>query len=646
MTKFLKSLRPLENSSFRRALSSLISKDICITDLPQELRDTKALIYSPKTNNFIASEKNQLNGYRVVEGLVKSSQDLIKLYAESKKDIRANKIHSSSYPVENLIEKFDDDSYSKFVEKLHPTAAEILRLRKEKENIRYYNSSIPRSDLGLTGKDYDDAVRNLSRAMHFLPFLENIGNYREKQELLNNFLPSSSSDPIKSLNQYLKTPYASLSFFRRIGNMQPHLIKTLHDFVYEGIVDENKPDKDKVDKELYGKRISEVPIATSLNSDVHNALKYFMNFCYGNDFFTKKAKQAMFDAIVDGSENWIKNEKAISSENFESSIDEYLSSAATQLILPSYIEKFNERVNTINQTKFFISDKKEYFPDKYEHWLVKYAIKEITSFLQDSLIKDTPERIYENAKEYENRASKINASRPLYMERLKKMEESQQTNFEWSKAFEDCEIDGVKFRCLVNELELKKETDHLHHCTSGYGPRCRAGIRHIVSGTVEETGERFTLRFSSEGNNKFKNDETVTENDKGKRKELSKKANEAIQILCKKIESKEITLNPVFGNLNKDFTISDAIGFDLTSKTQQEDLFQAYNAHPILPTTATSLENFKEEIGLESFLNKVLDEHIKLLSENGKAPPPKVAKAIGYGLKGPRESCGSLDRCD
>ena len=176
-----------------------------------------------------------------------------------------------------------------------------------------------------------------------------------------------------------------------------------------------------------------------------------------------------------------------------------------------------------------------------------------------------PEQIYEYAKEYDNKASGINNSKPLFVKRMEGLGEGKQLESGWFKAFENCEINGVQFRCLVNEKELKEEADYLHHCAAGYGPRCRDGIRHIVSGTVSETGERFTLRFSSCGG-KIVFDEAVTIIDNGKRDILSKEAEGAVETLLEKINSQEIKLSPVFGSLNKDFTISDTAGFDITNK--------------------------------------------------------------------------------
>lgn len=620
------------NHNLLRRFLSTSTKDFCMKNLPSNF-NIKSLIYCAKTNEFLALGKdNKLNSYRLGSNVGEvSPEKLVKIYGNYQKNTISNNEIFSAYSIEKLSKEFDEDLYLEFVEELHPCAVEIHRIRQNRENISFYNHSIPSSHLNLEIKDYDDAVRSLSKAIHFLPLLSRIINddHQKGQKLLHNFLPSSQIDPITSLNNYLETPHASPSFFKRVGNMHKSLIKEMYDFIYSDIVDANGI----VDNRLYGKKIINIPKATAISANRHDSLKSILMAFHGNNFFSKNAKHQMFEAIAYENE-WCKNKETILLNDFESSIGEYLSAISLQLILPSYIDKFNDKVAAINFNK-----NKQSFPDKYDHWFVKYITKEISSFLQDSFIKDSPRKIYEYSKEYENKASHINMFRPLVVQNSQDKQSPQ-----WSKAFEDCQINNVAFRCLTNERELKEEADNLYHCAAGYGPRCRAGIRHVVSAIVKETGERFTLRFSTNHKDQFYYDEVVTKKDeKGERESLSAQGQDAIQTLINKIASKEIRLNPVFGNINKDFTISDAVGFDITNKTQQEDLFHMINSHPILPTMATNFEDFKAEIGLETFLNKVLDRHIILLSENKYSPPPVIAAAIGYAIKGPREGCGYLD---
>lgn len=626
MVKHLRLLGNAYNMT-RRSLS------YCITDLPENL-NVKAFIYSSETKNFVALEDGKLSGYRVGRNLGEiNPKKLITLFDEYKKNrFHSRNIFNASFSIEMLFQEFDQKSYLEFIEKLNQSAVKTLKIKQNRKNIAFYNHSIPSSNLNLEGKDYDDATRILSKTIYFLPFIKEIIDYdpKEGEKILNNFLPSSQVNPVKSLNDYLKTPYATDSFYKRIGGMRIHLIKEMHDFVFHGIVDENGV----VDNQLYENRIVNIPIANSANKDTHDSLKVILNIFNQNKFFTKKARQAMFDATSYKNE-WIRNKEVILLNDFEPLIKEYLSSIALYLILPSYIEKFSGEFSAVN----FNGDK--LFPDKYDHWFVKYVIKEISLFLQDALIQDVPRKIYEYSKEYENKSSKINSYGSLFIENL----EDKKSIPQWHKAFEDHEINGVKFCCLVNEQELKEEANYVNHCASGYGLRCLDGIRHVVSGVVEESGERFTLRFSTNSKNRFFYDECVTEkNEIGERKFLSEKAENSIQILLKKIESREITLNPIFGNINKDFTIADAIGFDFTNKKQQEDLFQSFNSYAILPTTSTNFEDFKTEIGLDEFLNKVISQHVELLSENSQNPPSTITFPFGcYSLKGPRESCGYLD---
>lgn len=626
MTKHFRFLGNAYNP-MRRVLSN------CITNLPMNL-NVKALIYSLETKNFVALEGDKLFCYRIGNNLDElNPQKLITLFDEYNKNrLHSRNIFNTSFAIERLFQEFDQESYLEFVAKLNKVAVEILKIKQNRNNIAFYNHSIPSKNLNLEGKDYETAVRSLSKAIYFLPFLKEIIDYdpKEGQRILNNFLPSSKVDPIKSLNDYLKTPYAPPSFYRRVGNMRMHLIKEMHDFVFHGIVNINGA----VDNQLYENRIVNIPIANSVNKDAHDSLKEIIKIFNQNKFFTKKAKQEMLEAVAYKNE-WNKNKEVILLNDFEPLIKEYIFAIALRLILPSYIEKFNEKF-TISFNK---TDKP--FPDKYDHWFVKYIIKEISSFLQDTLIKDAPRKIYEYSKKYENKSSKINSRGLLLIENL----DDQKPVLHWHKAFEDYEINGVKFRCLVNEKELREEASYVNHCAAGYGPRCLEGIRHVVSGIVEESGERFTLRFSTNGKDRFVYDEYVAEkNETGERKFLSQEAKNSIQILLENIESRKIVLNPIFGNLNKNLTIIDVIGFDFTNKQQQEDLFQEFNTYNTLPTIATSLEDFKIEIGLDEFLNKVIDQHNTLLLENSQNPPSTIALSIGYKpLKGPRESCGYLD---
>jgi len=633
MKRSFRSLTPLAQNLTR----SLSSTNNCITDLPPNLK-TKALIYSSKEGQFVALGKdNKIAAYRTSSSLLESQEDFVKAYTKHTKEPNFdNKIFSANFPsIEEICQGFDEDSWLEFMKKLHPSAVSILKIdEKNRKNIRSYNHAIPSSGLALQGDEYDCAVRNFSKAIHFLPFLEKIinGNPEGGKKLLDSFLPSSELDPAKSLIDYLKTPHAKRSFFKRVGDMHPHLIKEFHDLIFNGIVDENGV----VDKKLYGERISVIPIPNKLDEERHNSLKRFVDFCFTNGFFTKKAKQEMFDEVIKNDGDWVKNTEVVLSKNFKSLMDEYLSSMALNLILPTYIEKFNEKAD------ISLDKSCQHFPDKYDHWSTKYVLKEITTFLQDAMIRGMPEQIYEYAKEYDNKASGINNSKPLFVKRMEELGEGKQLESGWFKAFENCEINGVQFRCLVNEKELKEEADYLHHCAAGYGPRCRDGIRHIVSGTASETGERFTLRFSS-GGGKIVFDEAVTIINNGKRDILSKEAEGAIKTLLEKIKSQEIKLSPVFGSLNKDFTISDTAGFDITNKDEHAALFQAYNSLSLIPIKTKSLEDFNREIGLEDFLNKTIESHIKL-NLRSLTPPSSIGNAIADNLhKGPREGGGILD---
>lgn len=637
---------PYLSKNFRRAFTSYKeseSSNFLIENLPTDL-NCKALLYKAPDHFFLIDNKEKLHQFRIKSDLIKSPNDLVKVFSKYKENPRNSEyIFNSSLLIKDLLQDLDPNLYKSFLDKLNPIATNILKLEENKKNLELYNHSIPSPELNLEKDSYNNAVRDLSKALYFLPVLKQIRSYDNKkgQDLLDNLVSSKTSSKVELLNKNLNIPNANFSFYRRVGEMNQYQIKKFHDLFYN-------QENENYNREL----ISSIPIANSVNKAEHDEFVNFIKFCEYDKSFSDKAKQAMFNKIIAVDKNWSENSNIVSLNDFKQSQEEYFSSIATNLVLPHYIDEFNKEINNKNNNPK--SKTSLAFPDKYEHWLVKYVEKEITSFLKDALIKPetssseedsnylTPKEIYQYAKEHQNRASGINAQKPLLLERLKNYEENKQLNFQWAKAFEDVEIDGVKFRCLVNERELKEEADFLGHCAAGYGQICNKGLRHIVSGIVEETGERFTLRFSSV-DNKLIYDETVAKKENGERVFLSQKAKEAINILLRKIDSKEIIINNDLGNLNKNLTVSEAVGYNISSKEDYEKLFEAYKSNKILPTKAQNITDFIEEINIKEFLGNNLKKHIDLLSNNPTIPPLVVSEAIGAQLKTPREYVSRLD---
>ncbi len=644
---------PYLSKNFRRAFTSYKkseSNNFLIENLPTDL-DCKALLYKAPDHLFSIDNKEKLYKFRIYRDLIKSPTDLAKVFSKYKENPRNSEyIYSSSIPIEDLLQDLDPNLYKSFLDKLNPIATNILKLEENKKNLELYNYSIPSPQLNLEKNSYDNAVRDLSKALYFLPVLKQIRDYdNEKgQDLLDSLVSSTNNSKLDSLNEVLNTPNANFAFYRRIGGMNQYQIKKFHDLFYDHDLTGENQNYDK----KFANKISSIPIANSVNKAEHDEFIKFVKFCEYDKSFSDKAKQAMFNKITTVEKNWSENSNIVFSNDFKQSQEEYFSSIAVNLILPHYIEEFNKEINSKNNNPK--SKTSLAFPDKYEHWLVKYVKKEITFFLKDALIKPeklsseeysnylTPKELYQYAKEHENRASGINAQKPLLLERLKKFEENKQLNFQWAKAFEDIEIDGVKFCCLVNEKELKEEAEFLRHCAEGYGQICNEGLRHIVSGIVEETGERFTLRFSS-FSNKLIYDETVTKKENGERVFLSEKAKDAINTLLKKIDSKEIIISNDLGNLNKNLTISEAVGYDISSKEDYEKLFEAYKLNKILPTKAQSITDFLDEINIKEFLKNNLEEHVNLLSNNPTIPSLEVSESIGIRLQKPREYVSMLD---
>jgi len=521
-----------------------------------------------------------------------------------------------------LCKQFRNDEWKEIIPHLHPIAINILKIEHDVEKLDHYNLCIPPED-DLMGVDYDRAVRNLSKALHFFPPLATIisDDYQTGRNIHNNFIQGVSGQPVRQLVSYLQIPLATRSFLKRASGLQPYIIKTLYNYVFDGLLN----DDNELNLKLYEQRISSIPRPT--DSPNYSAMFIILRNLHGSDvFLTPQTKSKMFNAIArQGS--WNANQDLLTSD-FKSSLEEYLINFSLQFLLTSYIEKFNTR----------ITDESQNFPDKYDHWFTKYILDELALFLQHTLIDfKTPQEIHRYIDEYWDRTSQINMARPAFVERARKFEEQGYQSYpQWTKAFEDCEINGVKFHCLINEKELSQEAEIVGHCSKGYGQRCRNGTRHIVSGIVTETGEAFTLRFTSQGRNTIKWDETVTQAHNHGRIALSQEAANSIKELLNKIESKEIKICSPFGNIDRNFTITDAIGCE---SKDLENLFQTHLNFNVIPTNSKTLAGFLTETSFDKYFDENFERHYQISIQ--QTPPPNIkVREIDTG---PREGVGILD---
>ena len=430
--------------------------------------------------------------------------------------------------------------------------------------------------------------------------------------------------------KYLKIPNATAGFVKRIsGFTEQHLVEDLYKYVF-GEIDVKNPS----DKKLLNLRISELPLVK--DEERYGSMLRVLQSLHGS-FLQKESRAKLFNNIQ--KQDWQKNSQALD-QNFYPSLQHYLSSISLFLVLPEYIKKFDEEIEKVNLSTF---RKKDYFPKEFNHWLVSHVADELALLIEDKFLsKSTPKKINDKVAEFDKRTAAIDDKRPIFLERKREFERNNyQSNPQWYKLFDDCEVDGFKFRCLCNEAELAKEAQEVSHCAGGYGHRCISGIRHLVSMTGPN-GERATLRLDKDGSKVggVSFGEVVVLD----KKSSSNKIEEVARSFANDVSENKIKISSKLGATDANYSVSEMLGFDQNDERSCEQIFVACRDAGALPTTAQTFDEFKKEIGLDDYLSKKIPQHI-VLSSNNDVAPPAIAARIAERVKdfGPRENAPRWD---
>jgi len=618
----------------KRMVSSITQgiteSEIMVIDIPDDKdKDANGIVFDQATGS--------VDGFCVDSAKAETVEQFRKLHAA--RQLR------NSISIGKVLESFDSKTWSSFVAKyLNPVITNILPIEQERELVTSYKYCIPPASFVATPTvTRERAMRNLAKALHFFPMITgSILEYDQKNglEILHEVIPGVSSKPGEKFLRYLNIPDATPGFIRKISSAKHHfLIKYLYDYVHDGI-----DLKSAAGRKLLNNTIAALPPAWDKKQaeamwDVVNSLK--------SSSLQKKVQRKLFSNIQSG--DWDNNRHVLKKE-FGTSLRNYLSSIALFLILPEYIKKFDEKIEKDNATKSLFGKKKSSFPKSYNHWFVQHVVDELVVFLEDKLLsQSTPKKINDRIKEFDKRTPAIDANRPIF---LKRREEFKRNNYqsypEWYKLFDDCEIEGFKFRSLCSEAELAQEADEIGHCGGGYGQRCRNGIRHIVSVTAPD-GERVTLRLDSRPPNMFGEytislGEIVTAKIDGiNRQDISPKMNQMVNNFVRNISEYKIQTSRVVGAIDRNYSISDMAGVELDDIESREGIFSVFRDSDVIKTTARTLDEFLREIDLDGYLSEVLPKHAALSANN--SPTPEIEAKIAERLKdkGAREFIGGMD---
>lgn len=617
-----------------RMVSSIIKgtkeEEVILVDISDDLEsDAQGLVFDQKTGEVKAFNL----GYNTK---AKTAEEFRKLYSEKK-------LVSRPY-IQEVIGSFDSKTWSNFVDGyLNSVITSILPIREKRELISSYKYCIPPASFEENATvTRDRATRNLTKAIHFFPMLAGSVMDNDRKvglDILHSVIPGFSSKPSEKLVRYLGIPNATTGFMKRIGSAPNHYgVKDLYQYVFDGIDVRNISDR-----KLLNNRVSQLPFAQ--NEEQYDAMWKAVR-SLKSSFLQERSKARLFNNIRNG--EWQQNNEVLD-QSFSPSLHHYLSSMALFLVLPEYIKKFDEHIENGNSTFSLFSKKKNNFPKKYNHWFVQHVVDDLSLLLEEKFLADsTPKSIGEKIKEFDKRTPAIDANRPIFLERKEEFRcNNYQSYPQWYKLFDDCEIDGFKFCCLCSEAELAEEADQVGHCGSGYGHRCHNGIRHIVS-VIAPDGERVTIRLDNStnglGQHSISLGEIVTSKiDDFNRHNLSPKMKQMVDNFVRDLSENKIQISSKVGSIDRDYSISDMLGFDQNDEQSCERIFLACKEAGAIPTTAKTLDEFKLEIGLDDYLSKVIPQHIRL-SDN-QSPPPDIAAKRSERLKdkGAREFIGGMD---
>ena len=592
----------LRNSSFSRFISTKIIP-------PQSLnKNVKAAIYGPPIGSgqyfrsIVVDKDAKLKPVLIRSQIVTSQpESIISALDSLREDSGSDVVMMDPIHIEKIFSSFEEGTRQQFLDHLNQSAVDHLGIRSSSSRIDLYNQCMPDrnfDDTDLEGlKTWERAVRNRSRTIASFPLIlqaiERADIY-DKRRLLDNIDHRPSSKPTEFFKDVFQIPHATSGFVRRIANA-PDLesAKTLHDFLSDGL-----SKRGEFDENEFNRRVANIPLP-------HNQEEYAamwkvlkaLNRCR----ITNHAKAQIFLNI---GQDWIKNATVIK-DDFEDLVQKYSRTLADDLVLPAYIREFKDK----DKPALWRSPKRRF--EKFDDWFTDHARAQCFSVIDDAVLsKLTPEKLLKYADRLEHMTGEINQAKPVLNKQLELSRESEETRLpEWHRIFPDQEINGIKFKVILNSSELQQEGDEMRHCVVSLRKNCLFGDAHILSGFHPSTGERFSVHLKSSGRGAVRFIEAT-----GVRNAfISNEVREAVDILLAKLSKGEIKISDQVGNVKKDFTVTDALGFDV--QTYAEGVFRAYREAGVLPMgiekSMGDRESFYQTIGLPSFFAANIEKDLQ-----------------------------------
>ncbi len=552
---------------------------------------------------------------------------------ESKEEIlkRAISENSRSISLSEATSNLEESLWGKFVDNLNPLAVSNLGLRESNNNLKLYNVCMP-NKVDATDQERQKIIRKRSNLFRFFPLIASHFSSQESR-WLDKFI-GDFSYTTSQLKNLLETPNATVGFLKRAAGA-PNLViaKNLDQFLRYGLK--------KEDKKLYNNRVTNIPLLHE--KEEQDAMWKALEVLKECDL-TDKARAKIFlnsknnwrgskEAIFSLQSNWRSAENKDANANlFKDLTWQYCLAIADDLILPAYVKKSKQ-----------VSVEKKYDSSpliKLEDVFTKNVRSTVVDFVQDSLLsKMTIKKLANSAEKFERVLNVINEAKTALSDSSNSSENDDKLNAKWHKIFPDQEINGIKFVVIDNDFDLKNESRRVGNCVINLSKACHLGSAHVVSG-LHPSGEVFSIRLNFSPPTDTKIHEV---NGRGN-KWVSKDVEEAVKILEEKIANKNIVLNQNRGDIDKDLTIKQMLGFDFEKEGSVESVFAAYKAQDLLPVSANNLEDFYKEIDLNGFLSRVKIDMSKEMERrsggDNNIPSSKISrfnvKHLGNG-KGARE---------
>lgn len=537
----------------------------------------------------------------------------------------ARKLYAVPY-YQKIIKSFDPKSWNEFVVKnLNPVIVNNIGVVSDPNNLFFYNFCISKDDPNSKSAQdfafktsnvikYSSLVRrtlrnNEEKGVDIIYDLKNSSDSKLSKRLKNIFEKVLHDENNKiSLNDKVITE----GFLRRIADA-PSLNKAAKLAEYLGLASLGKDGR--FSEKLCGYNLSKIPFPQSFME--YEAMWKVLESVELLNLSPVTRSRLFFNSSH--KKNWMANLKVVENLNFEF-VDNYIKSIAQDLILPEYISKFEQKGQN---SVWGLPHKFEKFEDPF----LFYALSEINLFTAEKLLSDlTLQQLAGYANRFDRSIPQIEQNKGILVNQLKNSkEEGGELPAKWHKLFEDCEIDGFKFKVMINESDLQNLGNLMSNCVISFTKRCETGHCHIVS-MISESGEQYAIRFNSSNLAGFKPSIAMYEVNSPKNAGVPQQVMMAAESLATKLQNGSIKISQNFGVIKKNLTIDEYLGFSISDESEREKIYQAYRKERLFSKVSElkDLSHFYEEIGLEKFLNLRIREDFK----EARSPSYKITKAF------------------